>query len=82
MKSLEQKRDEKAKLVHEHFDKIGAATFDVFKYGWDACAKEYEKENAAMKTALKEIWTSEFVNWGEGSDFQKYVDEQFKKLNL
>lgn len=39
-------------------------------------------ENEAMRTALKEIWTSEFINWGEGSDFQKYVDEQFKKLNL
>lgn len=62
MKSLEEKRDEKAKKVQEHFDKIGAATFDVFKYGWDACAKEYEKENADLKRKL-EIAEKEIKIW-------------------
>lgn len=47
------KRDEKAKLVQEHFDKIGAATYDVFKYGWIACAKEYENENKELKRKLE-----------------------------
>lgn len=42
MKKLDEKRDEKAEIVLGHFNEIGASVDDVFKYGWDACAKEYD----------------------------------------
>lgn len=69
------KRDEKAKLVQEHFNKIGAATYDVFKYGWDACAKEYELILSESKE-YKEIDAAIVIN------LEKENDELKRKFDI
>ena len=46
------KRDEKAKLVADHFSKIGASTDDVFKYGYDA---GFDEAQAHAKVLVDEM---------------------------
>lgn len=50
MKSLEEKRDELSDelCLHQDFSMLAG-----FNMGWDACAKEYEKENAELKKQLE-----------------------------
>lgn len=63
MKLLEEKRDE---LAEQHYKTTGwvSTEFAVMNFhaGWDACAKEYEKEIAELKEELKiwEIWHEGF----------------------
>jgi hypothetical protein len=61
MKSLDEKRDELAisyiKLCQDNqhgvYGIAEAYCKADFKVGWDACAKEYEKENAELKKQLE-----------------------------
>ena len=55
-KSLEEKRDE-ASIVYTESHKnkpwMRHLFYDSFSAGWDACAKEYEQENAELKRQLE-----------------------------
>lgn len=46
-------RDELADKVNKHFEKIGANTDDVFKYGFDACEARYLPIIEKLEGALK-----------------------------
>lgn len=53
MKSLEEKRDEACiNYVGFGYGCDGDTSADSFKAGWDACAKEYEQENAELKRLI------------------------------
>jgi len=71
-------RDELADKVNKHFEKIGANTDDVFKYGFDACEARYlpiiEKLEGALKFySLKSNYS--LVDEGRNYSFEyKYYE--------
>lgn len=46
-------RDELAEKVNKHFEKIGANTDDVFKYGFGVCEAHYLPMLEKLESALK-----------------------------
>ena len=50
MKALEEKRD---KLIDKLCVSSDVSMIKGFNLGWDACVKEYEKENAELKRKLE-----------------------------
>ena len=66
MKALEEKRD---KLIDKLCVSSDVSMIKGFNLGWDACAKEYEQENAEIKRKL-EIAKEALEFYGERNNWK------------